>query len=366
MRARLLLPALLLLAVCGLAASASGASAKTRWLCRPGMAADPCTVSTAARSIAASGAGTTQPAARAGARPVDCFYVYPTVSGAPGLNAPIASTASTRAVATQQASRYAPVCRVFAPIYPQLTVGGLSRFGPAQDVAVDKAYAGVRAAWREYLAKDNHGRGVILIGHSQGSGMLRRLIAEEIDPKAKARALLVAAHLLGGDITVKDGSDRGGDFRNVPACTRGSQTGCVVAYSSYLHTPPNPTIFGRTPSSFKNIFGGDHKPGVHVLCTDPTKLAGDPGVLSPYFRVGGTPAWVTYPDRYRAACRSDGGAYRLQVTPLGGAADTRPIVTESLGPIWGLHLYDVNMALGDLVTAAKTEAAAWRAASGRG
>jgi len=34
----------------------------------------------------------------------------------------------------------------------------------------------VLAAWTHYLRYDNHGRSVVLIGHSQGSRMLMRLI----------------------------------------------------------------------------------------------------------------------------------------------------------------------------------------------
>ncbi len=30
----------------------------------------------------------------------------------------------------------------------------------------------VKAAWNDYLARDNKGRGVVLIGHSQGSLIL--------------------------------------------------------------------------------------------------------------------------------------------------------------------------------------------------
>ena len=41
----------------------------------------------------------------------------------------------------------------------------------------------VKAAWEHYLAYNNVGRGVVLIGHSQGSGLLTRLIASEIDGK---------------------------------------------------------------------------------------------------------------------------------------------------------------------------------------
>ena len=43
--------------------------------------------------------------------------------------------------------------------------------------------------------------------------MLRRLIREEIEPSASARRRLVSAVLLGGNVTVRAGSDRGGDFK---------------------------------------------------------------------------------------------------------------------------------------------------------
>ena len=38
----------------------------------------------------------------------------------------------------------------------------------------------------------------------------------------------------------------------------------------------------------------------------------------------------------------------MTATPV--AADPRPIVSTSLGPTWGYHLDDVNLALGNLVS----------------
>jgi hypothetical protein len=68
--------------------------------------------------------------------------------------------------------------------------------------------------------------------------------------------------------------------------------------------------------------------------------------------------WVSYPDRYTVQCASAGGANWLQVTPTGG--DSRPAVAQTLGPTWGLHLYDFNIALGNLVSLVRQEAAAFR------
>ena len=50
----------------------------------------------------------------------------------------------------------------------------------------------------------------------------------------------------------------------------------------------------------------------------------------------------------------------LQVTEVRPPGDTRPELKESLGPTWGLHLYDVNVAMGDLVSLARDQAAAWK------
>ena len=75
--------------------------------------------------------------------------------------------------------------------------------------------------------------------------MLTKLIASEIDPNPDVRGLLVSALLIGGNVTVPTGQDVGGDFQNFPACRSASQTGCVVAYSSFIEPPPADTVFGK-------------------------------------------------------------------------------------------------------------------------
>src|SRR5215475_7075084 len=75
----------LALAACLVFAPAAGA--KTVWLCKPGLKKDPCTSSMTATVELASGPSGTQHAKPARKLKVDCFYVYPTVSGQPGVNA---------------------------------------------------------------------------------------------------------------------------------------------------------------------------------------------------------------------------------------------------------------------------------------
>ena len=47
----------------------------------------------------------------------------------------------------------------------------------------------------------------------------------------------------------------------------------------------------------------------------------------------------------------------LGVTPT--ANDPRPVLTERIGPDWGLHLYDVNLPLGNLVDVVRRQARAY-------
>ena len=46
--------------------------------------------------------------------------------------------------------------------------------------AYETALAGVREAFQRYLRDDNDGRGFVLVGHSQGSRMLRALVRRDI------------------------------------------------------------------------------------------------------------------------------------------------------------------------------------------
>ena len=110
-------------------------------------------------------------------------------------------------------------CRLFAPLYRQVTLSALHAAMRRQPDGADRElpYADVRAAWRDYLAHDNHGRPFVLIGHSQGSALLKRLLAEEIDGKPVQRRLL-SAILPGTAVLVPKGKE----------CGRRSEGGAAV------------------------------------------------------------------------------------------------------------------------------------------
>jgi len=97
----------------------------TVWLCRPGEAADPCVSSLTTTVIGPTGARHVERAAPAKSAPVDCFYLYPTISGQPTVNANLAIDFRLRAVATAPAAPFSQVCRVYAPVYRQITLSAL-------------------------------------------------------------------------------------------------------------------------------------------------------------------------------------------------------------------------------------------------
>ena len=103
----------------------AGGASKTVWLCAPGQADDPCTSNLASTTVAADGSTETVAASPATASKFDCFYVYPTVSEQTTANANLEVQPAETVSAENQASRFSPVCRVWAPMYRQRTDASL-------------------------------------------------------------------------------------------------------------------------------------------------------------------------------------------------------------------------------------------------
>jgi hypothetical protein len=333
-------------------------AAGTVWLCQPSVSPDPCVGSVNVTSLSENGTQLVTKHANATNSPYDCFYVYPTVSTQPTDNANLQVQAGEIGAAVSQASPFSQDCRVYAPMYRQRTEQSLA-LGLGSDPAADEvAYRSVLAGWLDYLKNYNDGRPIIFIGHSQGAAMLIRLLASQVDNDPAVRSRVVAAILLGGNVTVRTGQLVGGSFQHLPLCSSTTSVGCVIAYSTFPGEPPSYTNFGRPGQGVSLQVGNLTTRGVHVACVNPASIAGGTADLTPWFVTNTQPAtnagvktqWVTYPGLYTASCQSSGGATWLQITPNTTPSETRPIVTEVLGPAWGFHLDDVNLALGNLVS----------------
>jgi Protein of unknown function (DUF3089) len=358
-------------------AAPSDYSVAANWLCRPGRL-DSCTQTDLSSTIVQADGSTTVEAFRgAEDAKVDCFYVYPTVSFQTTPNSDMTVTAAERNVAIAQLARFGAKCRLYAPMYRQVTLTALrtAMMGKPNPGDPDLAYADVKAAWSHYLAHDNQGRGVVLIGHSQGTRWLTQLIAQEIDGKP-VQAQVISALLLGGQVLVAEHKDVGGSFKAMPLCRAADQTGCIVAYNSFRAEipPPADSRFARSPVA-----------GQQVACVNPAALAGGDAVLKAYLPTGtgvniattkgpdwtgsGTPVTTTFvslPGLIHGQCvQADGASYfQISLTPTPGARRTSTINGDIMvGPnvlkSWGLHLIDVNVAEGDLVDLVGRQSAAW-------
>jgi hypothetical protein len=350
----------------GVALAATNAGAKTIWLCKPGLKPDPCTpgLSTTAYSPALTAPRVTHP--KPAKHPLfDCFYVYPTVSDQTTTRSNRQIDPEQRSIALYQAARYSQRCRVFAPMYRQLTLPALDSGYTVSPAHLKIPLADVTAAFKLYLHKYNHGRPFVLIGHSQGSFVLELMLRKLIDRDRSLRARMLSAIVLGGNVLVKNGSDVGGTFQHIPACRTISDLGCVIAFSSFDQPVPSNSLFGRTTV-----------PGEHVLCVNPVALQGrsrlvDPILPSAPFAPGTLIAggiqllgitqprpptvWSSLPGSYSAKCSGAGGANVLQLTALHGAQ----VPTPSPDPTWGLHLLDSNVELGNLVSVVNAQANNW-------
>jgi hypothetical protein len=354
------------------AATRNDYSKPETWLCRPGLATaqDACAVELTTTVIAEDGRLTREAWSPRSNPPMDCFYVYPTVSLDTTANSDMVAGAEERSVIRSQFARFASQCRPFAPLYRQVTLTALRANTAGKPMAADRAlgYSDVLDAWNHYLKNDNNGRGVVLIGHSQGSGVITQLIRNEIDGKP-VQSRIISALLLGTNVAVPKGKDVGGTFQYMPLCRSADQTTCVIAYVTFRSTmpPPPDSRFGRVQGE-----------GMEAACTNPAALSGGRGTLHAYLSAAGrewvTPAqavntpYVSVPRLLTAQCvTNDKGSY-LEVTVNADPHDPR---TDEIGgdvvtngkvvPGWGLHLVDVHVAIGNLIDIVGKQASAYLA-----
>ena len=349
------------------------------WLCRPGRT-DACTIDLTTTIVAADGALTREEFKPLANPPIDCFYVYPTVSSDPPANSDMNIDAAERGVVRSQFARFGAACRLFAPMYRQVTLAALRAGIAGTPMTVDRAlaYNDVLDAWNHYLQHDNNGRGVVLIGHSQGSGVLTQLIRNEIDGKP-VQARLISALLLGTNVAVPKGKDVGGAFQQVRLCRSATDVGCVISYVSFRSTipPPDNSRFGRVQ--------GDN---MQAACVNPAALGGGSGGLHAYLSASGrsitgssaepkpwvTPAktidtpFVSVPGLLTGQCLANEKGSYLEVTVHGNPADPRTdeisgdvMQNGQPNPSWGLHLIDVNLAMGNLVDIVRSQSKAYLA-----
>lgn len=117
---------------------------------------------------------------------------------------------------------------IWAPRYRQATFGSFVSDAPEAKQAHDLAYADVAQAFDVFVAAQPAGRPIVLAGHSQGSLILKRLLAEKVAGKPLAQRI-AAAYVIGWVVDTNRDLPRMG----LPACAAADQSGCVVSFLSF-------------------------------------------------------------------------------------------------------------------------------------
>lgn len=348
-------------AASAMALPAAASAEETVWICKPGQVDDLCAGTISGNFKDETGQTRQLNFTRPETPAVDCFYVYPTVSEQKTPNSNLDKDPGVRRVVVQQARMFSRVCDVYAPMYRQETSPGI------YTEATEVAYQSALGAWKDYLENHNRGRGVILVGHSQGSATLGRLIDEEIDPDPALRKRLVGAILPGANIFVPKGELVGGMYDQVPVCSEPGQYGCLVAYSAYNGYPGDSPDFSNLATGYWAYKIDRPDPAANeVVCVDPGALSGTPGKLTPLVNTdyllappaGGEQAapWKKYPDEAVSSCDRQGLSHWLNVA---FGPDPDPFLETMIGVVASgnnYHVPEVNLAEENLITIARLQA----------
>lgn len=194
------------------------------------------------------------------------FFVHPTsYINSQSWNAAIGDEEAERIARIYirgMASPFNAADEIWAPRYRQATIGAFLTDAPEAEQALDAAYADVLEAFRFFLDSVDEDMPIVLVGHSQGSVHLLRLLREEVQAKDLGKRI-VASYAIGWPVSVEHDLPALG----VPACATSSQTGCLISWSSYAE-PADPSAVIETYAASIG-FDGEARGTSQILCTNP-------------------------------------------------------------------------------------------------
>ncbi|MBK8256578.1 MAG: DUF3089 domain-containing protein [Polyangiaceae bacterium] len=340
------------------------------WLCKPDLPQNPCaSADLTATEILPDGSTRRVPFQPAADPPLDCFYIYPTVDldPNPGNHTSFADTAPMLKVTLSQAARFQEVCRLYAPLYRQITVGTYAAPQWTLDERLAVAYSDVADAFAHYLGQYNRGRGIVVLGHSQGAFMAAEVLRHFFDGDPFLEPRLVAGLVIVGRVETLPGELSGGTFSSLPVCTDPDEIGCVVTFRAYRDGA--------------NVAGDMHGPpaGRESTCTSlgPPGPDGRTPVAGSYFSTFGaglsrrlddidTP-YVFYQNLFSTQCVPGAGGFKhLSVALDRSPEDRRPLPFDLDEPrfektMMGLHTVEMGMLQRDLIQIVERKGKVFRA-----
>jgi hypothetical protein len=255
-----------------------------------------------------------------------------------------------------QVAPFHQVCALYVPLYRQVTMGTYLFGGKGEESRSEVAYSDVEDAFLHYMGQYNHGREVVLLGHSQGADMIVRLLKARFEHDPLMRQRLLVAMPIGGPVEVPRGRTLGGTFSTLPLCTRPDELTCVVAFQSR----PAGGKVGKP--AFEPQAGND------IACVNPAALGGAGAhrfsrSLFPIMAMtrsslhgieGIETPFLLLRNFYTGECTEGPDGYRY----LGVAAAPKPgdarqsaldLSSAPFNGTLGLHVADFQFAMGDLI-----------------
>jgi hypothetical protein len=160
------------------------------------------------------------------------------------------------------ASPFNAADEIWAPRYRQATIGAFLTDAPEATMALDAAYADIAQAYRYFVESVGKDTPIVLVGHSQGSLHLLRLLREEMAGKPEADRI-AAAYVVGWPISLEHDLPQ----LPLPACATSNQAGCIMSWSSFAE-PADPSRVLETYSASIG-FDGEKRGDSAILCTNP-------------------------------------------------------------------------------------------------
>ena len=207
---------------------------------------------------------------------VAVFYVTPTsYLRRDRWNAPVDDLETNGRLglfAASQASAFNGVGAIWAPRYRQAVVGAFLKDSDDARKALDFAYRDVERAFDAFIAQIPATEPIILVGHSQGSLHLARLMQRRVAGTPLAKRI-VAAYLVGWPLSIEADLPALG----LPPCRAPGEAGCVISWQSFSE-PADPRQTLEIYDASTGLTGRPRR-GTAMLCVNPLTGAPDTAAL---------------------------------------------------------------------------------------
>lgn len=282
----------------------------------------------------------------------DIFFIHPTTHMKPTQwNAAFDDTSAQSMLESIALKNMAAAFDgyLYAPRYRQATTGAFYDQSGQGEIAMERAYVDILAAYDNFIERRDKSRPFILVGHSQGALHLLNLLKDRV-ADSQERSHMVAAYVLGWPVSIEEDLGAIG----MKACETVGETACVMSWMSYAE--------GADTTGLKTWYGtstglsGNPRAGSTMLCTNPLNwtVSGEADASLNLGSIVLTPGDAPLP---------------MPIASLTGAScrDGTLFVSPNLGAEWqvmdlgsgNLHWYDINLFYMNIRTNAADRTQAW-------